>query len=178
MDHMEMVERLREKAGLSYEEARTVLEQNNWDMLDALVALEKQGKVQGNAHYSTKNDAHADTGAKAKQPEGESFSDMMKRFGRWLKRMFRASVENQLCMLSHEGKQILSIPVLLFAALLILAFWVVLPLMIVSLFFGCRYLFRGPELGKSSVNEVVGKATDVADSIKSEIFNDIGSQSK
>lgn len=169
MDHMEMVDRLREKTGLGYEEARNALENANWDMLEALVALEKQGKVNGNAHYSTRGATQAPADGQKKQPEGESFSDMMKRFGRWIKRLFQRSVENQLCMLSHSGQQVLSIPVLLFAVLLILAFWVVLPLMIISLFFGCRYLFRGPDLGKDSVNNVVGKATDVADNIKSEI---------
>ncbi len=177
MDHMEMVERLREKTGISYEEARAALESTNWDMLDALVSLEKQGKVKGNAHYSTKSDGQTDDGAQPNKPQGETFSDMMRRFGRWLKRMIQRGVENQLCMLNHDGQQILSIPVLLFIVLLLVAFWAVLPLMIVSLFFGCRYLFRGPDLGKDSVNEVVGKATEVADSIKSE-FRDAADKSK
>lgn len=176
MDHMEMVERLREKTGIGYEEARAVLESVNWDMLDALVVLEKQGKVNGNAHYSTRGSAQQGDGAQKKQPEGESFSDMMKRFGRWIKRLFRGSIDNQLCMLNHDGRQILSIPVLVFAVLLIVAFWAVLPLMIVSLFFGCRYLFRGPDLGKDSVNNVVGKATDVADTIKAEMRGDAANQ--
>ena len=177
MDHMEMVERLREKTGISYEEARAALESADWDMLDALVNLEKQGKVKGNAHYSTKSDGQAEDGAQPNKPQGESFGDMMRRFGRWLKRMIQRGVENQLCMLNHDGQQILSIPVLLFIVLLVVAFWAVLPLMIVSLFFGCRYLFRGPDLGKDSVNEVVGKATEVADSIKSE-FRDAADKSK
>ena len=45
MDHFEMVEKLRAKANVSYEEAKAALEKSDWDMLDALVLLESEGKV-------------------------------------------------------------------------------------------------------------------------------------
>ena len=57
MTRLEMVETLREKAGVSYDDAREALEKNNWDMLDAAIALKrdtdfgtgesKSGAVQG-----------------------------------------------------------------------------------------------------------------------------------
>ena len=40
MDHYEMVENLRTKANVTYEEAKAALEASDWDMLDALVLLE------------------------------------------------------------------------------------------------------------------------------------------
>ena len=45
MDHFEMVEKLRTKANVSYEEAKAALEKTDWDVLDALVLLENEGKV-------------------------------------------------------------------------------------------------------------------------------------
>ena len=45
MDHLEMVEKLREKANVSYEEASAALEKCNWDLLDALLLLESEGKL-------------------------------------------------------------------------------------------------------------------------------------
>ena len=45
MDHLEMVEKLREKANVTYDEARTALEVCNWDLLDALLLLENEGKL-------------------------------------------------------------------------------------------------------------------------------------
>ena len=45
MERLEKVERLREKANVSYEEARAALEASNDDLLDAMVLLERQGKV-------------------------------------------------------------------------------------------------------------------------------------
>ena len=55
MDHFEMVEKLRQKAQVSYEDAKSALEACDWDLLDALVYLEQQGKLQNEqkASYST-----------------------------------------------------------------------------------------------------------------------------
>ena len=55
MEHMEMVEKLREKANITIEEAKVVLEKNNWDMLDALIELERQGKIADGVKMSTEN---------------------------------------------------------------------------------------------------------------------------
>ena len=45
MDKLNLVEKLREKTGITYEDAKRVLEINNWDILEAILDLEKQGKV-------------------------------------------------------------------------------------------------------------------------------------
>ena len=46
MDEFEKVEKLREKANVSYEEARDALRASDGDILDAMVYLEKLGKVE------------------------------------------------------------------------------------------------------------------------------------
>ena len=45
MNNVEMIEKLMEKADVTYEEAKGVLESLNWNLLDALIALEKEGKM-------------------------------------------------------------------------------------------------------------------------------------
>ncbi len=45
MEQLEKVEKLRQRANVSYEEAKEALEASGWDLLDAMVYLEKQGKV-------------------------------------------------------------------------------------------------------------------------------------
>ena len=44
-ERFEKVERLRRETGVSYEEARAAFETAGRDLLDALIALEKQGKA-------------------------------------------------------------------------------------------------------------------------------------
>ena len=55
MEKLDKVERLRERANVSYEEAREALEQSGEDLLDAMVWLERQGKVKTpqQSSYST-----------------------------------------------------------------------------------------------------------------------------
>ena len=45
MDEFEKVEKLRQRANVSYEEAKKALDEANGDVLDAMLALEAQGKV-------------------------------------------------------------------------------------------------------------------------------------
>ena len=56
MERYEMAELLSQKAGVSLEEARQALEENDWDMLDAMVALER-------AHKTADGGVHVETGA-------------------------------------------------------------------------------------------------------------------
>ncbi len=58
MATLEQVEKLREKANVSFEEAKAALDACNGDLLDALIYLEKQGRVNaptGGGYYSSQN---------------------------------------------------------------------------------------------------------------------------
>ena len=60
MDNLKKVEKLMERADVSYEEAKAVLEECDWDVLEAVVKLESQGKLKKNAStasYSTDGSA-------------------------------------------------------------------------------------------------------------------------
>jgi len=181
--NLELVEKLVEKTGLSYGEAKAALERTDWDMLEAIIQLEQQGKVQGakTAQYSTNSETEAnkqeepgkDSGGKRHKHRegcgetGENFKRSAKSFGECLKEIFDKGNKNSIQMFRKDVKMI-ELPITAFVVLLIFCFWVILPLMIVSLFFGCRYSFIGNELGRDSVNSAMGKATDIADNIKNE----------
>ena len=55
MEHHEMAEKLVEKCGISYEEAGEVLKEANFDLLEAMIILERRGKLGGSKSnkYST-----------------------------------------------------------------------------------------------------------------------------
>jgi len=48
--NLESIDRVRERAHVSYEEARAALEKCNGDVVEALIYLEKQDKVKGPGH--------------------------------------------------------------------------------------------------------------------------------
>lgn len=173
---LEQVERLREKANVCFEDAKAALEAADGDLLNALIDLEKQGKVAppaGGGYYSSQSSAEgakAEPGEKEKKHSGESFSDMMKRFGRFCGDLLEKGNNNYL-EAERMGNTVFSLPVTVVVALL-LFFWVTVPLFILSLFFGFRYRFHGTELGKESVNKVMDDASNTVEEIKRSISNE------
>ncbi len=177
-DNLQLVEKLVEKTGVSYTEAKAALEKANWDLLDAILALEAEGKTfsKGTPGYTTDRSTAEEEpkqekqSAKTKKEGCEDFKKTTKGFFCWLRDVFDKGNSNSI-ELYKNGERKLGMPVTVFIILIILGFWIILPLMIVSLFFGCSYRFSGADLGKDSVNKAMGKANDIADSIKNEFKN-------
>ena len=73
----------------------------------------------------------------------------------------------------RKGEEmILELPVTALVLLLIFAFWVCIPLLVIGLFAGFRYSFSGAELGRESVNHAMDKAAEVAAKVKGEVVGD------
>lgn len=176
MATMEHVEKLREKANVSYAEAKAALDACGDDLLEALLYLERQGKVNPPEHggyYSSENgqkEKQGDTAgaAHATDPKGESFSEVMGRFFRWMRGLFVKGCENMFDVQRGES-QIITMPVIVLILLLIFCFWLVIPLLIIGLFFGCRYRFRGRDVEKTAVNKVMETAENAAETLKTDI---------
>jgi len=173
MTELEKAEKLREKTGVSYTEAKEALEHSNGDILDALIYLEKQGKAApppGGGFFkgvSVPNEYQQsyDSGRRDPERNGGSFSDLMKRLGRFLLLLLHKGNTNYL-EARKGGEHIFSCPVTVLVLLFIFFFWVTLPLLVISLFFGIRYRFSGQDLGRDSVNTVMNSASDIADDVK------------
>ncbi|MDR0952268.1 MAG: hypothetical protein LBM18_05025 [Oscillospiraceae bacterium] len=183
-DNLELVEKLVEKTGLSYTEAKAALEKADWDILDALINLETEGKVRSGANFSTRaqneksfeysyeytaSGGGSGGAQKQKSERNEEYKKTTVGVLEWLRGVFDKGNHNNLELYNKEGNLIVALPVTVFVILLLISVGTVLALMVVSLFFGVRYRFSGPDLGKDKINNVMGKATDVADSIKKEV---------
>lgn len=175
MENYEKAELLSQKAHVSLEEAREALVRNDWDLLDAMVDLERKNRAAAES-------VHVDAGAgeaEAPQPvsskrrdEGHmGFKAGMKELWRMVRKVFRMTLDNDFCIVRF-GRKVLCVPVLVLIVLLIFCFWIVLPALLIALFFGCRYRFEGRELGKESVNRAMDKLGDLADDIKEKLDGD------
>lgn len=170
MDMFEKVEKLKEKANVTFEEAKAALEEANGDLLDAMIILEKQGKTESSKEtYSTKEESStsyeiidvpgADKKDEKKGNKGRAFTDKIKA-------LWHKSCENYFVM-EHKGDQSIRIPIWAFIIIMILTWHVTGILLIVGLFFGCRYSFKGQAEMKMA-NDVMDKAADVAGKVKDE----------
>ena len=161
MDRFEMVEELCAKTNVSYEKAKTVLESTNWDLLEALVLLEGEGK------------AKSGTESAVSAPEKEE----RRTHAGWFDRLCGAAGKlvrqgNAITFEVHRGgKLVFSLPLTVLVLLLVFMFWCVVPLAIVGLFFNYRYSFRGGQVSES-VNRAMEKASGIAENIKNNVMDD------
>ncbi len=168
MERIEMVEKLMSKANVSYEEAQQALEKNNWDLLDAMVYLERQGKVktsQENKSIVLTKESSEDKKEKKQGGVGAMFG----RVCRFVKNLIKKGNENYF-EINKEGEKPIKISLTISTLLLIIAFWPVVVLLVVGLFLGYKYSLTGLYIKCDTVNDILGKASSSAEDIKND-FN-------
>jgi hypothetical protein len=185
---LEQVEKLREKANISYDEAKATLEKTNGDILEAIILLERENRIpapEGGGYYSSKGeqqtfkDSRQDKKFKgeSRKDDSASFRELLGRFFRWCGKILEKGNRNSF-EVKKDGEKIITVPVTVLAVLLIFTFWITVPLIIIGLFFGCRYMFSGPDLGKENVNHALNSVSKVAENIKKEVKDCINEKSK
>lgn len=163
MTEYEKIAKLMEKASVSEDEARTALEENGWDLLDAIVALERDGKVAGStAQHSTRTEE----AAPEPEPEPRSrFSERTVSFREQVRKIITIGNRNHF-IVQHNGKQVLSMPLTVLVILVLcLNAWGLIALA-AGLFFGLKYSITGTELGKPAVNDVMNKVANAAENVR------------
>ena len=179
MSTLENVEKLRAMANISYAEAKTALDAANGDLLEAIIYLEKQGKIippTGGGYYSsqTVNGSSVSSSEFCWEKQrnnchhGEGFTSLLKRFGKFCVKMIRKGNANSFEVLKGEESKA-SAPVTGLALMLIFVPWITIPLIIMGLFFGFRYRFNGPDFSGNKVNDAMNSAADAAENFKKSI---------
>ena len=192
---VEMVERLREKAPVSYAQAKEALEYSEGNLLDALIYLEEKGAipqaegtrwsgreekesqptaaelvVQETPEPGKKKKHRSPLGVVVVWPKGE------KRRGRSLRellsRLYRVLVDNELEVWRRD-EPVTSLPLLILLILFVFAFYVTIPLLLIGLFFGFRYRFSGPELERDSINDVMENVASTAADMGRQVMDEL-----
>ena len=172
MVDFEKVEKLVQKANVSYEDAKNALEAANGDMLDAIIALEKAGKVNSQASFTTtspESSPYKDVPAVVDQTnktEGKSF---FKDLGAAIKRGFRYTVDNSVRVVRNDV-EVIKLPLWISIIAMLAAWELLLIVIVISLFFDCRYSVVGKD-DANEVNRVIDQASTFAGKVK-ESWND------
>lgn len=171
---------VREKAGVSLGEARDALEACGYDVLDALVALERRGAAApgqtascSTAQTPPADDVLAMSAAQSTyedQTKKVRFEEGLARVTAWLRRALRKLVDVSF-VASRRGRKVASIPLLLFIVLLVVFFWVTLPLLVIGLFCEFRYRLEGVGAVTIDVNEWSERASDGVDALKKDVMD-------
>lgn len=172
MDDFDKIEKLRQRANVSFSEAGEALRACDGDLLDAMVYLERQGKVAGPEQTSFSTSA-------TEKPSYENVPDVVTRsrtedpdpsfgsqLGHLIKTAIKKSTENFL-VISHKGEEKARLPIIVLILALCFFNFAALIAIIVSLFFDVRYRFEGKD-DLSSVNKMMDQAENKATTWMSE----------
>ncbi len=140
---LELIDELKRRANVTYEEARDALEKTNGDMVEALIYLEKQNKVN--------------------EEKESSFFTIVKKI---------IKKGNKTKFIVRKGQNtILSLPVTVVAIITVVAPYVTVIGLIVALLTGHKIKFQGKNGEDMKVNETIDKVTNIVDKAK-ESFNE------
>ena len=170
MEMIEKVERLRERADVTYEEAKAALEEAGGDLLDAMVLLERRGKVRGPAQssYSTEYEEQKDyirVRDKVEQQK-KSAPSFTHTVGRLVKTFF-SFIRHTVFIVTKEDSIIFTMPSWVLVLLLFFFWEAIVPVMVIALFFKVNYSFDGAQNVKRA-NDILGKAGEFAQDVRNE----------
>lgn len=169
MERNEMIKVLMEKAKISHEEAEEVLQKCEWDLLDTIIYLEREGKVENNEinkiiEVSKEGKEENEEKHKTKSC---GIGEILGRIVKFMGKVISKGNENYF-EINKENKKPIKISLTISAILLIVAFWPVGILLAVGLFFGYQYSIAGPDIKTDKVNDILGKASESADNLKND----------
>ncbi len=167
MERNEMIEVLMGKANVTREEAEQALENCNFDLLDAIVYLERRGKVE-NKEVTALTVVEVKEEKEDKKKQDEKYGGIGEIVGRIFKfigKIFRKGNENFFEIRKDNEKPI---RISLTISILLLLFFMppTVVLLIIGLFCGYKYSIGGPNMNYDGVNDVFEKVSESADTIK------------
>lgn len=169
MERNEMIKKLMDKAHVTHEEAKEVLDMCNWDLLDSIIYLERSGKVENNdttTIIEIKEEDPKSSDETKKDNEGYGgIGEVIGRIFKGLGKIINKGNKNYFEVKKDNEKPI---RISLTISILLLLFFMppTVVLLITGLFCGYKYSIGGPNMKCDGVNEVFEKVSESADIIK------------
>ncbi|HAT4103825.1 TPA: ubiquitin [Clostridium perfringens] len=179
MEKLKLVDKLKNKANISYEEAKDALEKSNWDMLEAMLYLEAHGKVQkpsSSIFYTNESkESYNENGEEVnlKKDTNENNFENKNSFEGVFEAICKAidTCNNIFIEIIRNSRVILKIPFTVLIVLLFFAFWIVIPLMIIGLFFNMEFLVSSKKIDVDKINKVFKETSKVVKDVKGKFTN-------
>lgn len=138
-----MAEKLVEKCGITYEEAGEVLKEADYDLLEAMIILERRGRLgNGVNKYSTGIMQNNYTSTRYESvADAESLGEFIKIAWRKLCEFCRDLLKYQV-VISKNGREMINFPLILAIILVCCTAGVVFAAVVITLMSGCSYSIR------------------------------------
>jgi len=142
--NLDLIDELKKRANVSYEDAKDALEKFNGDIVEALIYLEKQKKI-----------------------KPENSGDFFEK----VKAIIRKGNTTDF-IIKKKDKVILSLPVTIVVIITIFAPYIVLPGILLALLTGHRIRFQSKNGDDTNVNNALDKVSETVTSVKRKLMED------
>lgn len=174
MEKLNFVHKLRDKANVSYEDAKNALENSDWDMLEAMLYLEAHGIIKEPSisifYTNESKENYSDSGENINLKEYKSDSNYENKsnFEGVFESICKAidTCNNIFIKIIRNNRVILKVPFTVLILLLFFAFWMIIPLMIIGLFFGIEFLVSSKKVDVDKINKVFNEVSKAVKEIK------------
>lgn len=172
MERNEMIKIIIEKANVTREEAIEVLEKCNWDVVDSIIYLERNGKIENNEittiiEVKEEEDQKQDKKENSKRHEEKygGIGEIVGRVFKFIGKFIRKGNEN-FFEVKKENEKPIRISLTISILLLVFLSVPTIILLVIGLFCGYKYSLSGSNINYNEVNNVFEKASESADTIK------------
>ena len=129
---LEKIDELRKRTNCSYEEAKTLLEKYNGDLVEAIVEFERNNSPKSKNKYC----------------------DNAASFGTKVKRLIKKGFKTKF-IIEKSGETIINVPVNILIIALLIFHWFLVIALVISFVLGCRFKIRKENGENIDVNKVV-----------------------
>ena len=176
MENLKLIDKLKNKANISYEEAKDVLEKSDWDILNAMLYLEEKNKIKkpsvsifytNESKESYKNIEVINNKEKInynKYKNDNTFEGIFELLCKVID-----ACNNIFLEIKRENRVFLKIPITVMILLLIFAFGVVIPLSIVGLFWDIEFSLSSSKVEISKANDILKSISNNAKRLKEQL---------
>ncbi|WP_238883940.1 DUF4342 domain-containing protein [Clostridium sp. YIM B02551] len=158
---IEMIDELRARVDVTYEDAKEALENSQGDILEAIIYLERNNKV------NSKKQEFKEEHEKEQKEEQDGFTKAVCKVISWSKNVLRKGNSNHLVIMKNDNV-ILRLSLTVIVLVVVLAPYISIPLLLLALFTGHKIKFIGDDIEKTRANDTMDKASTTAENIKSE----------
>lgn len=161
MDKNTLVDKLQHKTNISYEEAKDALENSNWDILDAMLYLEKCNIIEKPSISIFCTNEHTNNSANHGEVMNISENTQGNNKKNTHEGIFEAvckaidTCNNIFIEIKKSGRILLKLPLTVIILLFLFTFWLIIPLTIVALFFDIEFLVSAKRINIDKVNKVL-----------------------
>lgn len=162
MENLKLIDKLKNKTNISYEEAKDVLEKSDWDILNAMLYLEEKNKIKKpsvSIFYTNESKEGYKNIEVINNKEKNNYKKYRKEntFEGIFELLCKVidTCNNIFLEIKRENRVFLKIPITVMILLLTFAFWIVIPLAIVILFCDIEFSLSSSKVEINKVNNIL-----------------------